>query len=115
MHNALCIMHYAMYNMHFAICILRYAMSMCNVLHVVTCTPSNLFTREYATMKVINDAIVNAPPDPFHVKACLGRWVNLGGMSGCFGAVVGAPRVGVGEITLPSGGLVGRIQKFCTA
>ena len=48
-------------------------------------------------------------------KIVVRKWVNLGGMSGCFGAVVGAPRVGEGEITLPSGGLVGRIQKFCTA
>ena len=31
------------------------------------------------------------------------KWVYLGGMSGCFGAVVGALRVGEGEITLPSG------------
>ena len=49
------------------------------------------------------------------VEKVVGKWVNLGGMSGCFGAVVGATRVGEGEITLPSGGLVGRILKFCTA
>ena len=48
-------------------------------------------------------------------KIVVRKSVYLGGMSGCFGAVVGAPRVGEGKITLPSGGLVGRIQKFCTA
>ena len=48
-------------------------------------------------------------------KTMLGKMGQFGGISGCFGAVVGAPRVGEGEITLPSGGLVGRIQKFCTA
>ena len=49
------------------------------------------------------------------VQIVVKKSVYLGGMSGCFWAMVGAPRVGEGEIILPSGGLVGRIQKFCTA
>ena len=41
----------------------------------------------------------------------LGKMGLFGGMSGCFGAVVGVPRVGDGGITVLSGGLVGMMQK----
>ena len=51
------------------------------------------------------------------VQRCVsnGRTDGRRDVGACFGAVVGAPRVGEGEVTLPSGGLVGRIQKICTA